>query len=122
MLANLKKSFNKLKRTKRVRYKLKKNIERPRLVFNKSNRYLIAQVIDDKAGTTLAFAATYEKDFPVKGFSIKNKAAAVELGKRISARATKNGVKKVMLDRTGMIFHGKLAAFADSAREGGLEF
>ena len=122
MLASLKKNFNKLNRTRRGRYKLKHNGDRPRLVFNKSNRYLMAQIIDDKSGSTLAYAVSSEKDFPVKGFSVKNKTAAVELGKRIAKRAIDKGLKQVMLDRSGIIYHGKLAAFADSAREGGLDF
>lgn len=110
------------RRKKRVRFKLLSNGSRPRLVFNKTNRYLIAQVIDDSKGVTLAFAHSSEKDFPVKSFSRKNKECATELGKRIAERAKTKGVKEVMLDRSGMIYHGTIAAFADSAREGGLEF
>ena len=122
MLSKLRKNINKTNRTKRVRFKLKHNGDRPRLIFNKSNRYLVAQIIDDKEGKTITYAATNEKDFPVKGFSIKNKEAAKELGKRIAERAVEKGVKQVMLDRSGMIYHGKIAEFADSARKGGLEF
>jgi large subunit ribosomal protein L18 len=110
------------RRIERSRYKLRKNGERPRLVFNKTNRYLIAQVIDDTKGATLAYAISSEKTFPVQGYSRKNKVAAAALGKIIAERAKTKGVKLVMLDRGGMVYHGKLAAFADSAREGGLEF
>jgi len=110
------------RRKRRVRYKLISNGSRPRLVFNKTNRYLIAQVIDDRKGVTLAYAHTSEKDFPIQSFSRKNKECAIELGKRIAQRAKTKGVTKVMLDRSGMIYHGRIAAFADSAREGGLEF
>lgn len=110
------------RRKTRVRYKLRANGSRPRLVINKTNRYLIAQVIDDGKGTTLAYAATSEKDFPIKSYSRKNKAAATELGKIIAQRASQKGVKEVMLDRSGFIYHGNVAAFADSAREGGLVF
>ena len=95
------------RRIERARFKLKQNGDRPRLVFNKTNRYLIAQVIDDTAGKTIAYAVSSEKSFPVQGYSKKNKQAATELGK---------------LDRSGIIYHGKLAAFAESARKEGLEF
>jgi large subunit ribosomal protein L18 len=110
------------RRRKRIRYKLRMTGSRLRLVFNKTNRYLIAQVIDDSKGETLVYAHSSEKDFPVQTFSRKNKACATELGKRIAERAKTKGVKEVMLDRSGMIYHGTIAAFADSAREGGLEF
>lgn len=96
--------------------------ERPRLVFNKTNKYLIAQVVDDKQGVTLAYATSYEKSFPETGGSRKNKKAAEEMGKIIAQRAIEKGVKQVMLDRSGMLYHGKIAAFADAAREVGLEF
>ncbi len=110
------------RRTERIRYKLKKNGDRPRLVLNKTNRYLIAQIVDDTNGTTLAYAMSSEKDFPVQGYSRKNKKSAAELGKILAQRAKGKGVTKVMFDRSGKIYHGNLAAFADSAREGGLEF
>ena len=95
---------------------------RPRLVFNKSNRYLIAQVIDDSRGQTLVYATTKEKNFPPHENSKKSKSAAVQLGKVIAERAKQHGITKVMLDRSGMIYHGVIAAFAESAREEGLEF
>lgn len=110
------------RRTKRIRYKLKTNGSRPRLVFNKTNRYLLAQIVDDQKGITLVHASTAEKDFPIQTFSRKNKECAVELGKRIAQRAKAKGITKVMLDRSGMIYHGRIASFSDSARESGLEF
>ncbi|MDX1960321.1 MAG: 50S ribosomal protein L18 [Leptospiraceae bacterium] len=110
------------RRKSRVRYKLRANGVRPRLVINKTNRFMIAQVIDDSKGVTLAYAATSEKEFPIKSFSRKNKASASELGKIIAERAKQKGVIEVMLDRSGYIYHGNIAAFADSAREGGLVF
>ncbi|HMV44548.1 MAG TPA: 50S ribosomal protein L18 [Leptospiraceae bacterium] len=110
------------RRIERARFKLKTNGDRPRLVFNKTNRYLIAQVIDDKVGSTIAYAVTSEKTFPIKGYSKKNKQSATELGRMIAERAKSKGVTKVMLDRSGIIYHGNLAAFAESARKEGLEF
>lgn len=122
MINKLANRESKERRISRVRYKLKTNGDRPRLVFNKTNRFLIAQVINDLDGQTLAYAVTSEKDFPIKTFSRKNKEAATELGKIIAQRAKTKGVTKVMLDRSGIIYHGKLAAFAESARKEGLEF
>ncbi len=110
------------RRKKRIRYKLKTNGSRPRLIFNKTNRYLMAQIVDDHKGVTLVQATTSEKDFPIQTFSRKNKDCAVELGKRIAQRAKEKGISQVMLDRSGMIYHGRLAFFSDSARENGLEF
>ncbi|BDA79105.1 MULTISPECIES: 50S ribosomal protein L18 [Leptospira] len=110
------------RRAERVRYKLQANSGRPRLVFNKSNRYLTAQVIDDTKGVTVAFVTTQSKDFPKHENSKKSKAAAVQLGKLIAEKAKTAGVSQVVLDRSGMVYHGRIAAFADSAREGGLEF
>ncbi|MCB1191016.1 MAG: 50S ribosomal protein L18 [Leptospiraceae bacterium] len=110
------------RRKERAKFKLKGYGNRPRLVFNKTNRYLIAQVVDDTQGKTIAYATTAEKDFSVSGYSRKNKEAASELGKLIATRAKNNGIDKVMLDRSGMIYHGKIASFAEAAREKGLEF
>jgi large subunit ribosomal protein L18 len=122
MINKTQKKINKERRVSRARFKLKKNGQRPRLVFNKSNRYLIAQVIDDVAGKTLAYASTQEPNFPSHENSKKSKSAAQVLGKVIAERAKKAGVSLVMLDRSGMIYHGAIASFADAAREGGLEF
>jgi len=122
MDSKLKKSIVNDRRKSRTRFKLKSSGTRIRLVFNRSNRYLSAQVIDDVAGKTLAYATTFESDFPKKGKNAKNKDAATELGKIIAKRAIEKGVKQVMLDRSGLLYHGRIAAFADSAREGGLEF
>lgn len=122
MINKQKHSESTKRRIARARYKLKQNGDRPRLVFNKSNRFLQAQVIDDKTGNTIAFATTLEKTFETKGYSKKNKKSAEELGKVIAERSKSKGVTKVMLDRSGIIYHGKLAAFADSARKEGLEF
>jgi large subunit ribosomal protein L18 len=122
MISRKKIRETKKRRIERIRYKLKVTGSSPRLVINKTNRYLIAQIIDDSNGNTLAFAATSEKTFPVNGYSRKNKSSAVHLGKIIAERAKLKGVQKVMLDRSGSIYHGNIAAFADSAREGGLVF
>ncbi|EKR72239.1 50S ribosomal protein L18 [Leptospira noguchii] len=122
MIDKLKKSISKTKRAERSRFKLKKLGNRPRLVFIKSNQYLSCQIIDDTQGVTLAYATTSEKTFTGEGKSKKDKGAAKILGKLIAERGSQKGVKQVMLDRSGMIFHGRIAAFAEGAREAGLEF
>jgi large subunit ribosomal protein L18 len=122
MINKTAKNLQRERRTERVRYKLKATSGRLRLVFNKSNRYLSAQVIDDTKGVTLVYATTLAKDFPKHENSKKSKAAATQLGRVIAEKAKKAGVSQVVLDRSGMVYHGRIAAFADSAREGGLEF
>lgn len=107
------------RRTGRIARAVKPKAPRPRLVFNRSNKYLFVQVIDDLKGQTLCSAATNEKDFAQKG---KNKEAAKALGELIARRAKDKGVTKVVLDRRGILYHGKIAAFAEAARETGLEF
>ncbi len=120
MINKLKKISAKNRRAERSRFKLRQFGERPRLVFTKSNRYLACQIVDDSKGTTLAYASTLEQTF--SGKSRKDVEAAKALGKAIGERASQKGVKVVMLDRSGMIYHGRIAAFADAAREAGLEF
>jgi large subunit ribosomal protein L18 len=108
------------RRKMRVKRKLKTGQDRPRLCFTKTNKHLIVQVIDDLKGHTLVCASTMEKDFPLKGK--KNIDAAKELGKILASKALQKGLKKVVFDRNGNIYHGKVKAFADAAREAGLEF
>ena len=109
------------RRTNRVRRQLKKVANgRPRLSIYRSSENIYAQVIDDLKGHTLAAASTLEKDF--KGEKGSNVAAAAEIGKMIAERATKAGVKEVVFDRGGYIYHGRVKALAEAAREGGLQF
>ena len=95
---------------------------RPRLSVHRSSKHIYAQVIDDARGTTVAAASTLEKD--VKG-SIKSgadKAAAAAVGKLIAQRAIKAGIKEVVFDRGAYLYHGRVKALGDAAREGGLSF
>ncbi len=113
-----------LNRRARVRRSLKKNVAngRPRLSIHRSSENIYAQVIDDAKGVTLAAASTLEKD--VKG-AIKtgaDKAAAAAVGKLVAERAVKAGITEVVFDRGGFLFHGRVKALADAAREGGLKF
>lgn len=110
-----------LKRRLRVRNKLRKiNTGKPRLSVHRSAKNIYVQVIDDLAGRTLASASTLEKDLGLLGKN--NKEAAAKVGSVIAERAKKAGVEEVLFDRGGFLFHGKIQALADAAREGGLKF
>lgn len=110
------------RRKLRVKRKIKAgNISKLRLCISRSNRGFYAQIIDDVKGHTLVAASTYEKDFlqmKVKG----NKEAAAALGKILAEKAVSQNIKSVVFDRNGYLYHGKVKAFADAAREHGLEF
>ena len=109
------------RRKKRTRFRLVRNASgRPRLSVFRSGLHIYAQIIDDKEGATLAVASTNEKEAKVaKSWNV---AAAAAVGKKIAERAIAKGVKKVVFDRGGYIYHGRVKALADAAREGGLEF
>lgn len=93
---------------------------RPRLSVHRSGKHIYAQVIDDEAGKTVASASTLEKDARAK--SGANIDAAQDVGKRVAEAAKKAGVTQVVFDRGGFLFHGRVKALADAAREAGLEF
>src|SRR3546814_19889018 len=98
----------------------RKGAIRPRLWVHRLGRHSYAQIIDDVQGKTVAAASTLDKD--VRGNTGATAAAAAQVGKRVAAAATKAGVTKVVFDRGGFLFHGRVKALADAAREGGLEF
>src|SRR3954468_20146615 len=109
------------RRRQRVRTSLRQRSgTRARLSVHRSGRHIYAQVIDDVAGKTLAAASTLDKDLKGKTGATRNGAAAV--GKSLAERAKKAGVSQVVFDRGGFLFHGRVKALADAAREGGLEF
>lgn len=105
---------------KRTRLKLKGTGERPRLAVFRSLKHIYAQVIDDRQGATLAAASSGEKNSSVA--SGGNLAGAKQVGKLIAERAKTKGVSKVVFDRGGFLYHGRIKALADAAREAGLEF
>jgi large subunit ribosomal protein L18 len=108
------------RRHRRVRKKVSGTAERPRLAVFRSNNHIYAQVIDDVAGRTLAAAST--ADTTIKGGATGNIDAATKVGTLVAERAKTAGVEKVVFDRGGFRYHGRVAALADAARAGGLEF
>lgn len=111
------------RRKMRVRRSLKKTANgRPRLSVYRSSKHISAQVIDDVQGITLASASTLEKDLRGSLKTGADVAAAKAVGELVAKRAKDNGVKDVVFDRGGYIYHGRVKALADAAREGGLEF
>ncbi|MEN8721482.1 MAG: 50S ribosomal protein L18 [Alphaproteobacteria bacterium] len=120
-MANSNKTFD--RRKQRVRTQLRKVAgERPRLSVFRSSKHIYAQVIDDLSGETVASASSLEKDMRGNLKTGADKTAAEAVGKLIAERAVAAGVSEVVFDRGGYIFHGRVKALADGAREGGLKF
>ena len=110
-----------VRRHHRVRKKVTGTAERPRLAVFRSNKHITAQVIDDRSGKTLASASTVEKDLRSASSGTGNKQAATTVGRLVAERAKAAGVSRVVFDRGGFLYHGRVAAVADAAREAGLE-
>ena len=111
------------RRKARVRRAIKRYAgERPRLSVHRSGRHIYAQVIDDAKGETLAAASSVEKDMRGSLKNGANVAAAKAVGKLVAERAAAKGVKHVVFDRGGYLYHGRVKALAEAAREGGLKF
>ena len=106
----------------RLRRKISGSTERPRLCVFRSSRHIIAQVIDDQAGRTLASASSLDGEFRKGNKSGGNVAASKAVGKAIAERARAAGVEKVVFDRGGYQYHGRIQALAEAAREAGLKF
>lgn len=114
------KQLARARRHNRVRKKVTGTPERPRLAVFRSNKHISAQVIDDVAGRTLAAASTVEPE--LRSGPTSNKEAAAKVGRLVAERARARGITKVVFDRGGFLYHGRVAALADAAREAGLEF
>lgn len=106
----------------RIRNRFSGTAGRPRLAVFRSNNHMYAQIIDDTAGNTLVSASTLQKEVKAELEKTNNVEAAAYLGKVVAKRALEKGIKKVVFDRGGFIYHGKVKALADAAREEGLEF
>ena len=119
MIKKFDKNAQRVKRHVRVRGKISGTPERPRLNVFRSNANMYAQIIDDVNGVTLVAASTLEKDF--EG-AAGNKEAARKVGTLVAERAKAKGIEEVVFDRGGYVYHGRVAALAEGAREGGLKF
>lgn len=119
MIKNIDRNANRIKRHKRVRGKISGSSECPRLNVFRSAKHIYAQLIDDVAGVTLCQASTIEKSFD--GFG-GNAEAAKKVGLALAEKAKAKGISDVVFDRSGYVYHGRIAALAEGAREGGLNF
>ncbi len=117
-----KKRLQRLRRHRRVRKKVFGTPERPRLNVFRSHRYIYAQIIDDEHGHTLVAASSQEPAFRALGFEGTKTEQAREVGKLLAQRALEKGIRRVVFDRGGYKYHGRVKALAEGAREGGLEF
>jgi len=117
-MATENKSDQRIARHERLRKKLSGTRERPRLAIYRSLKHIYAQVIDDATGATLVAASTQEKALSAKG----NKNGAKAVGAALAQRAKSKGINKVVFDRGGFKYHGRVASLAEGAREAGLEF
>ncbi|NLY93674.1 MAG: 50S ribosomal protein L18 [Myxococcales bacterium] len=110
---------NRLRRKKRIRAKISGSSERPRLSIFRSARHIYVQVIDDEQGTTLVSSSTLMKDVDASGTKIEQ---AKKVGAAIAKACLEKGIEKVVFDRNGFLYHGRVRALAESAREAGLNF
>jgi large subunit ribosomal protein L18 len=120
MITKADKNATRKKRHARVRSKLSGTAARPRLNVFRSSKHIYAQLIDDVSGVTLASASTLDKEIGLE--SSGNVDAAVKVGELVAKRAVEKGIKAVVFDRGGYLYHGRVKALADAARENGLEF
>ena len=111
-----------LKLRQRIRRKLSGSEARPRLSVFRSTRHLYAQIIDDGQGRTLVAASTLSGEIKEKLGGLKKADAAKEVGKLLAAKAREKGISRVVFDRSGFLYHGRVKAVAESCRENGLEF
>lgn len=121
-MAKVDRKAQRVRRHKRLRKHLSGTAERPRLAVFRSLHHIYAQVIDDSAGRTIVSAATLEAAVREEVKSTHDCEAARKVGELIAARAQEKGIKQVVFDRGGNTYHGRVAALADGARSGGLEF
>ena len=119
MISKIHKKAEKQRRHARVRRKISGTSDCPRLAVCKSNKNIIAQIIDDTKGETLVYVSTLSKDIKTKRCNVE---AAKEVGALVAKKAQEKNIKTVVFDRGGYIYHGIVKELADSAREGGLEF
>ena len=122
MVSKKSRSVVRANKHRKLRNRLSGTAERPRLAVFRSNNHMYAQIIDDTAHHTLVSASTLQKDVKANLEKTNNVEAAAYLGKVIAEKAIEKGIKDVVFDRGGFIYHGKIQALADAAREAGLNF
>ena len=122
MVSKKSRSEVRVNKHRKLRNHLSGTAERPRLAVFRSNNHMYAQIIDDTVGNTLVSASTLQKDVKANLEKTNNVDAAAYLGKLIAEKAIEKGIKDVVFDRGGFIYHGKIQALADAAREAGLNF
>jgi len=113
---------SRLKRKKRIRKNIFGNQDRPRLSVFRSSKHIYAQIVDDIKGSTLVSASTLDKEFKKEKVEGKKVEIAKAVGNLIGKRALDQGIKKVVLDRNGFLYHGRIKSLSDGAREAGLNF
>jgi len=115
-------TLSRLKRKKRIRKKISGTLEKPRLSVFRSTKHIYAQIIDDTAGQTLTSASTLDADIKAN-IEAKGKVGVAQLvGKLVAERALEKGIRRVVFDRNGFLYHGRIKAISDGAREAGLGF
>ncbi len=117
-----KRKLARLKRKKRIRKKISGTADTPRLCVTRSLRHIHAQIIDDTVGQTLVTASTCEKDMKSACIDKKKMEVATTVGKIIAERAIEKGITGIVFDRNGFLYHGRIKAVSEGAREGGLKF
>ena len=122
MVSKKSRSEVRVKKHRRIRNRLSGTTACPRLAVFRSNNHMYAQIIDDTVGNTLVSASTLQKDVKANLEKTNNVDAAAYLGKVIAEKAIEKGIKDVVFDRGGFLYHGKIQALADAAREAGLNF
>ena len=122
MVSKKSRSEVRVNKHRKLRNRLSGTAECPRLAVFRSNNHMYAQIIDDTVGNTLVSASTLQKDVKANLEKTNNVDAAAYLGKVIAEKALEKGIKEVVFDRGGFIYQGKIQAFADAAREAGLNF
>ena len=120
MIKKVDKNQTRIKRHLRVRNKVNGTAESPRLCVRRSSKHIYAQIIDDVEMRTLAAASSLDKELGLEHTS--NKEAAKKVGELVAKRAIKNGIKEVVFDRGGYVYHGRIKELAEGAREAGLDF
>ena len=122
MVSKKSRALVRAKKHARLRNRISGTAEKPRLAVFRSNNHMYAQIIDDTVGNTLVAASTLEKDIKEALEKTNNKDAAAKVGEAIAKKALEKGITTVVFDRGGYLYHGKVQALADAAREAGLTF